>query len=281
MCHISSYVANFVRFLFVLLVGCTFLRSEELPTRAWTILQAGTERSNAETRAQAVLALGLIPGNAKAVELSEHALQDAKPEVRRAAVTALGEMNSETSLPKIKTLLEDPKTSDVKTVIAIAAVLKQFNDPLGYKIYGEIVSGQRKCTSLLDGIKEKKALQTIAIEEALGFIPVASYGVGTYRYFKQNNSANANVHATAASALTDADPTDEALLVNASLDGKEVVRVAALRALAKRGNPAVIERIDPAMDSTKARVRYTAAAVVIHLSDLQLQDKHNTTTAQR
>src|SRR5215472_9001310 len=98
MCHISSYVANFVRFLFVLLVGCTFLRSEELHTRAWTILQAGTERSSAETRAQAVLALGLIPGNAKAVELAEHALQDAKPEVRRAAVTALGEMNSETSL---------------------------------------------------------------------------------------------------------------------------------------------------------------------------------------
>ena len=272
MCHISRHLLGVMRFFFVLSVGCAFLRAEEVHTRAWTILHTGIEMKSSEKRAQAVLALGLIPGNPKAVELAEHALQDSEPEVRRAAVAALGEMNSETSLPKIKALFEDPKNSDMKTVIAIAAVLKQFNDPLGYRIYGEIVSGQRKCGSLLDGIKDKKALETMAIEEGLTFVPFASYGVGAYKYFKRNNTANANVHATAAAALeTDADPSGEALLVDASLDGKEVVRVAALRALAKRGNPAVIEQIAPAMYSQKPRVRYTAAAALIHLSDLRSQ----------
>jgi HEAT repeat protein len=276
MCHISRHLSNFVRFFFVLLVGCTLLGAQEVHTRAWTILQTGVEGKSAETRGHAVLALGLIPGNPKAVELAEHALQDSKPEVRRAAVAALGEMNSEASLPKIKTLLEDPKSSDVKTVIAIAAVLKQFDDPLGYKIYSEIVSGQRNCASLLDGLKDKKALETMAFEEALGFIPFASYGVAAYRYFKQHDTANANVHAAAASALTGADPTSEAILVDASLEGKEVVRVAALRALAKRSNAAVIEQIDSAMYSKKARVRYAAAAAVIHLSDLRSHDRHTT-----
>jgi HEAT repeat protein len=282
MSHISRHLPNIVRFFFFLLVGCLFLRAEEIHTRAWTILQTGTEMKSSEKRAQAVMALGLIPGNPRAVEMAEYALQDSKPEVRRAAIVALGEMNSETSIPKIKALLEDPKSSDVKTVVAIAAVLKQFNDPVGYKIYGEIVSGQRKCGSLLDGIKDKKARKTMAIEEGLTFVPFASYGVGAYMYFKQNNTANANVRATAAAALeTDVDPSVEALLVDASLDGKEVVRVAALRALAKRGTPAVIEQIAPTMYSEKLRVRYTAAAALIHLSDLRSQDGHNTTTAQR
>ncbi len=276
MCHISTHLSSFARFFFVLLSGWSLLDAQEVHTRAWTILQTGVEGKSAKTRGDAVLALGLIPGNPKAVELAEHALQDSKPEVRRAAVAALGEMNSEASLPKIKTLLEDPKSSDVKTVIAIAAVLKQFNDPLGYTIYGEMVSGQRKGASLLDGLKDKKALETMAFEEALGCVPLASYGVGAYRYFKQNRTANANLHAAAASALTGTDPTSEAILVDASLDGKEVVRVAALRALAKRNNAAVVEQIDSAIYSKKARVRYTAAAAVIHLSDLRSHERHAT-----
>lgn len=63
-----------------------------------------------------------------AIETAEHALQDSKSDVRKAAVTALADMNSRASLPKIKTFL---KHSDGKTVVATAVVLKKFNDPVG------------------------------------------------------------------------------------------------------------------------------------------------------
>lgn len=88
----------------------------------------GAHDKSVEKRAQAVSALGLITADATAVDTAEHALQDSKSDVRRAAVTALGDMSSRASLPKIRVLLEH---ADAKTVVAIAAVLKKFNDPLG------------------------------------------------------------------------------------------------------------------------------------------------------
>lgn len=210
--------------------------------------------------------------------LGERALQDSRSEVRRAAVVALGDMDSRSSLPQIKALLEG---SDTSTVLAVAAVLTKFNDPAGYKIYCEIISGQRKGASLVDGIKDKKNLAKMSIEGALGFVPYASYGVGAYNYFKRNDQAKANLNVTAAKALAqDPDPSGEDALIHASLSGNEAVQLAALRALAERGNPAVIEDILPTLYSKKTRVRYTAAAVVVHLSDLQSKRSEITTTAR-
>ena len=262
-----------------LLLGCGFLHGQEFRTKSWTILQAGSEERSDGNRAQAISALGIIPDNPQAVLLGERALQDSKSEVRRAAVVALGEMSSTGSLPKIKALLED---SDTKTVLAVAAVLTKFNDPAGYKIYCEIISGQRKGSSLLDDVKDKKNLEKMGIEGALGFVPYAGYGVSAYNYFKRNDQAKANLNAKAATALAqDPDPSGENALINASLSGKEVVQLAALRALAERGNPAVIKDIVPALYCKKTRVRYTAAAALVHLSDQQSKLPQMITTAQR
>jgi HEAT repeat protein len=133
-----------------LLFGCGLLPGGESTSKAWRILQAGAHDKSAEKRAQAVSALGLIAGNPTAVETAEHALQDSNSDVRKAAVTALGDMNSRASLPKIRALL---KHSDAKTVAAIAAVLKKFNDPQGYEISYEILTGECKAGGgILDGI---------------------------------------------------------------------------------------------------------------------------------
>lgn len=59
-----------------------------------------------DKRAQDVSALGLIADDPMAIETAEHALQDSKSDVRKAAVTALADMNSRASLPKIKALLK-------------------------------------------------------------------------------------------------------------------------------------------------------------------------------
>jgi HEAT repeat protein len=251
---------------FALLSGCGLLSARgESANQAWKILQAGVHDNSANRRVQAVSALGLIAGDARAIKTAEHALQDSKAEVRRAAVTALGDMGSRASLPKIKALVEH---SDVKTVLAIAAVLKKFKDPQADDIYYQILTGERKAGGgILDGLKDRKSLEKMGVEEALGFIPFGGIGIGAYDYLKQNNSSNANVKAVAATALAqDRDPASKKALIQASFGGKEIVQVAALRALARCGDPTVAKDIEPAMYSERSLISYTAAAAVVHLS---------------
>ena len=248
--------------LFFLCYGS--LQSETARDHAWKALKDGVQEKSADKRAQAVSALGLIRGNAEGIRLAENALQDSNSHVRDAAINALGEMGAKSALPKLKALL---KVSDARGVVTIAAVLKKFNDPEGYEIYYEILTGKRKGNGgILQGIKDRKALEKMGIEEALGFVPYASIGIGAYNYIKTNTSSALDV--TAAAALAhDPDPAAKKALLDAAFDNKDVVKVAALRALAERGDPAVVTNIAHQMYSDKPLVSYTAAAAVVHLTD--------------
>jgi hypothetical protein len=85
---------------------------QSVMNKAWTILQAGLSDKSAGKRAQTVSAVGIIPGDKRAIETAEKALDDPSSDVRRVAVIALGQMNSTASLPRIKSLLGH---SDAKT----------------------------------------------------------------------------------------------------------------------------------------------------------------------
>jgi HEAT repeat protein len=236
------------------------------PGKAWTVLEAGLRDDKADKRIQAVAALGLMSGDKKAIEAAEHELQDPDSNVCRAAIGALGDMDSKASLPKLKALIAH---SDAKTIVAIAAVLVKFKDPEGYEIYYELITGKRKGGgSIVDGIKDKKAIEKMGVETAIGIAPFGGVATGAYGYFKQNGSSQSSVEAIAVSALAeDRDPEAEKALVQASFGGKEGVQVAALRALAKRGDASVVDDIAPAIYSDKSLIRYTAAATILHLLD--------------
>lgn len=212
--------------------------------------------------------LGIVPRDSKATTMAEAALNDPDGRVQRAAVQALGEMDARSSIPKLKAMI--PK-ADAKTIVALAAVLKRFNDPEAYSIYYQIFTGLRKSGgSIFDGIRDKRALEKMGIEEAIGLIPYSGIATGAYNYFAQNGSSNLTVEATAAAALAnDPDPESEAALVKACFGRKEAIEVAALRALAKRGDPRVLNQILPTMYDSKTLVSYTAAATVAHLTDLR------------
>lgn len=108
------------------------------------------------------------------------------------------------------------------------------------------------------------------METAVGFAPFGGMATGAYDYFKQNGSARSTLDVTAVSALADdRDRVAEEALVQSSVGGKEVIQVAALRALAKRGDATVVDDIEPAMYSDKPLIRYTAAATILHLLDLR------------
>lgn len=249
-----------ILFLFV----CDSSGGADFGAKAWDILKAGVTDPNTTKRQQAISSLAIVTGSPRAVQLAEHALQDPQASVRRAAVIALGGMGSKSSVPKIKDILP---SANAETVVAIAAVLKQFKDPIGYSIYYEILTGQRKTGGILSGLKDKKTLEKMGFEEAIGFIPLGGVGWGAYEYFKHLGTPGVDVAAAAALA-GDPDPSARTALIHASFGGKAIVQLAALQALARRGDRTVVKSIEPAMFSDIPLVSYTAAAAVAHLTDL-------------
>jgi HEAT repeat protein len=250
-----------ILFLFV----CNSSGGADFGAKAWDILKAGVSDSNTAKRQQAISSLAILTGSPRAAQLAEHALQDPQASVRKAAVIALGGMSSKSSVPKIKDILP---SANAETVVAIAAVLKQFNDPIGYSIYYEILTGQRKTNGgILSGLEDKKTLEKMGFEEAIGFIPFGGVGWGAYEYFKRLGTPGVDVAAAAALA-TDPDPSARTALIHASFGGKAIVRLAALQALARRGDRTVVDSIEPAMYSEIPLVSYTAAAAIAHLTEL-------------
>ena len=66
----------------------------------------------------------------------------------------------------------------------------------------------------------------------------------------------------------DPDPASGQALVQATSDKSWIVKTAALEAIAKRGDPQLLDGILPAMKDDNNSVRFTAAAAVIRLSTL-------------
>jgi HEAT repeat protein len=263
----NTAVQNTPRFLLLCILPlfvCGSSGGADFGSKAWDILKTGATDPSTAKRQQAISSLAIVIGSPRAAQLAEHALQDSQASVCRAAVIALGGMGSKASVPKIKDILP---SANAETVVAIAAVLKQFNDPIGYSIYYEILTGQRKTGgSILSGLEDKKALEKMGFEEAIGFIPFGGVGWGAYEYFKHLGTPGVAVAAAAALA-TDPDPSARTALIHASFGGKTIVRLAALQALARRGDRTVVDSIEPAMYSEIPLVSYTAAASVARLTD--------------
>jgi HEAT repeat protein len=236
---------------------------------AWNLILSGLQSTSSEERVIAVRVLGLLIQDPKAAELADHALGDSKPEVRSAAATALGQMHSTASIPKLKQMLSD---KEVSVVLAAARALHEMNDKSGYEVYYAILTGERKGSEGLIAeqtaiLHDPKKLAELGFEQGIGYIPFASMGWDALRVILKNDSSP--VRAAAANMLAeDPDPTSAKALVNATQDKNWVVRVAALEAIAKRGDPALHIKVEPSMYDPKREVRCAAAATVLHLLDI-------------
>ena len=257
--------------LFVFALASSDAFPAESPEQAgWKTLQAGMQENNPERRARAVRALGLLPGDPRALGLAEHALKDEKAKVRVAAATALGEMNSQASIPKLRTALFD---NDASVILAAAASLVSLKDKRGYEIYYDVLTGERKTGKerASEGrklLEDPKRMTELGLEEGVGFIPFAGLGMTAFGALTKNDVAP--VRAAAARLLSsDPDPRSGEALGAAIGDKSAIVRVAALEAIAKRGDPALISDIQPALLDRDDFVRYTAAAAIIRLSRLE------------
>jgi hypothetical protein len=235
--------------------------------KAWGILTEGMEGKNTGERSTAVRVLGLLPGDAEAAELAEDALGDEKAEVRAAAATALGQMGSQRSVAKLEEALNDKETS---VVLAAASSLVLLKDKRGYEVYYAVLTGQRKTgqglvAEQMKTLKDPKKMAEFGFEEGLGFVPFAGMGYTAFKMLTKDDASP--VRAAAAKMLTnDPDPASGEALGDACSDKSWRVRVAALDAIARRGDPKLLREAEGAMSDGKAAVRYTAAAAVIRLT---------------
>ena len=237
---------------------------------AWKVLRGGLEDKKVSNRTVAVQALSLMPGNARATRFAMAALRDKNTGVREAAAVVLGQQHARSAIPALKEALSD---SEIAVVLAAAHSLLLLKDPSAYEIYYAVLMGDKKASaglmeSQLNRIKDPKQVAEMGISEGVGFVPFGGMGYEAYRQIRKHDSSP--VRAAAARFLAN-DPdamSEDALIQTAVADKEEEVRLAALDALAQRGDPRCIERLMRNLDDSKSSVRYRTAAVILHLSDI-------------
>jgi len=245
------------------------------PGTAWKVLETGLAEKSAGQRVAAVRVLGLLPDDTHAAVLTEKALKDRSGSVRVAAATALGQMHVAGTDAALKQALNDKQ---LPVVMAAAHALQLLNDPVCYDVYYEAFTGERKnntgmVAQEMKVLRDPNHVAAIGLREGIGFVPYASIGWEAIRTIRKDRKEGAAEKAALLSALaTDPEPRADDVLLAATQNQNWVVRVAALEAIAKRGNPALLPDIAPNLDDPKGEVRYTAAATVIHLNDLPKGD---------
>jgi hypothetical protein len=235
--------------------------------RAWEILDAGCGGDKTTDRTTAVLVLGLIPNDPRSARLAEKALADEKLEVRSAAAAALGNMQSRRSIPKLRAAMGDP---DPSVALAAAHSLDLMHDNSAFEVYYAVLNGERKTgkgliASKASMLHDPKKMAELGFEEGIGFIPFAGIGWGAIKAIRKDDASP--VRAAAARVLArDPDPATTKALIEATGDNSWIVQVAALEALAKRGDPSALQTAAQYMSDEKSAIKFTAAAAVIHLT---------------
>jgi HEAT repeat protein len=260
--------------LLVLMTHAGVLLAQTPRQQAWDTLRAGVNHNSTAKRTQAVRALRLLPGDPEATELAQAALQDRKPEVRTAAATAIGLMGATTAISALKKALSDRKPA---VALAAAHALQVLNDPAGYQVYYEVLTGERKPTEGLVGqemetLKDRKQMAELGFEEGLAFVPFADIGWSATKAMLKDDASPVRA-AAARSLVNDSDPRVGQALVRAASDKSWIVRASALLAIAKRGDPQLLVAIVPALSDKNGVVRYTASAAVIRLATVAELDK--------
>jgi HEAT repeat protein len=252
------------------------LRAQEPLNQAWSILQDGATNKSSDQRIATMRVLQLIPGNAKAVDMAEQCLQDKDPDVRGAAATALGTMQSKSAIPQLTaTAKSDPEGA---VVMAAAKSLIQLGDEKGYEVFYAVVTGTRKSGGSLVADQKKeldhllrnpKQMEGMAFEQGIGYIPYGGIGLQVYQTIHTSESKEPILKASSIRTLAkDPDPRSGKVLVAATKDKNLLVRAAAFDALARRGDSALLPDAASGLNDDKEEVKLTAAAAVVHLSTM-------------
>ncbi|PYX52093.1 MAG: hypothetical protein DMG79_01475 [Acidobacteria bacterium] len=270
MCGISKFAICLI-VIFAGAISCVAQARDDIESpkhKAWDMLVTATLSKVTTQRMNGTRALGLLQDTPRAREMAENSLKDPKPEVREAAATALGQMHSRESIPKLEQALSDPK---IRVVMAAANSLRMLkDDKSAYAVYYDLLTGERKSgdgmiAQQMETLKNPKELAKIGISEGIGYIPFAGIGWDAYRAMHKKDPNP--VRAAAATFLAhDPDPATSRALVNATRDKNWIVRAAAVESIAQRGDASLQPALEERFTDKNEKVRYSAAAAVIRLS---------------
>jgi HEAT repeat protein len=238
--------------------------------RAYDLLTQATQDGNPAKRIESVLAMGVVRPDAKAVALVESLLNDKDFGTRQAACSALGEMKSKASIPKLQDALED-KAPEV--VFAAARALYAMGDPGGRAVLSAILIGDRPdssglvTSSLRDArlkLHDPKALLLLGVNQSAGLLGPFGVSVPIAEMLMKDKEASAK---TAAILLlsTDTAESSKQAVRSALSDKNWTVRVAAARAVATRDILPFYSDVLPMLDDKREEVRLAAAATIIRL----------------
>lgn len=272
---VASKLAAVTLLLITVSAAETQPSAPDVREQAWVVLTSGLRHHHASNRAAALQALGLMTRNRRAAQFAIRALIDKDFHVRAAAALSLGPMDAREAKPALHDALNDPEVS-----VALAAThsLYLLKDKQAYEIYYAILMGDRKSSngliqSQLDRLKDPKQMMQMGFEEGISFVPFGGMGYEAWRELHRPDGAGAR--AVAAGFLVH-DPdqiTEDALIQTALADKNQEVRIAAVDALAQRGDPKCIERLAKNLTEDKSAVQYRTAAAILHLSDLEKRRK--------
>jgi HEAT repeat protein len=272
------------RAILILILLSAACCAQTVTNPGWSVLEAGLAQKSAGQRLAAVRVLGLISDDPHAVELAEAALKDKNSSVRTAAATSLGQMNVTGANASLKEALND---KNLPVVMAAAHALRLLNDPACYDVYYEVYTGERKNNSGMIAqemhiIHNPKQLAQMGISEGIGYVPFAGIPWEAMQTIMKDRKSGAAARAALIAALaTDPEKRTGKLLVITSQNKNWVLRVAALEGIAKRGDSALLQGIEPRLSDSRREVRFAAAAAIIHLDDVaKAQSATSTKIAQ-
>jgi len=261
---------NFMRLAILLVCGLPLL-AQDAVNRAWQILDRGLHDGNPAKRVQAVVAMGILRPQGKAVETVESAFQDKDYSVRQAACVSLDQMKSHQSIHKLRDALNDPAP---EVIFAAAKALYDIGDPTGREVMVAVILGDQAdasgfFSSSMHNIKTKmhdpKGLVMIGLKEGAGaFLGPASLGIPVAEGLLKD--ANASGKTVAEAMLANDRHLEVVEAMHQGLQDKNwTVRAAAARALALGSHKEMFDDIALLLDDKKEEAQYSAAAAVIRL----------------
>jgi HEAT repeat protein len=168
--------------------------------------------------------------------------------------------------------------------MAAAHALRLLDDPACYDAYYDIITGERKNDSGMIAqemkvLHDPKQVAEMGFNEGIGYVPFAGIPWEALQTIMKDRKDGAAAKAALIAALaTDPESRTNKVLVTTIQNRNWVLRVAALKAIAKRGDPSLLPSIRQKLQDTRREVRYTAAAALIHLNDIANAHAESKTT---
>jgi len=239
---------------------------------AWKRITEATSTGTIRSRAGALQALAGAGDRPEILQILLQGMEDRDPRIRKATVSALGQMQAHEAIPRLRQALDDNSPT---VRVAAARSLWEMKDYSGSDLLIRIVLRRapaeearlkQEWQEAVQKVDNPSAVVLLALEQGIGFLPGPSFlAIPLFRKITTDKSAPAR--ATAAKLLGD-EPKDAAIaaLEQALVDPEPLVRAAAAVALGKSKRPEEIIQIAPLLRDRRAAVRLAAAVAIARLS---------------